>query len=153
MTRIRKITKAVQKYDSLLFARYEGGAIHIFRHCRDWRVESFGNGILVNVLYDNPWRVISLTTDWSVRSEPAEWGTDVIINRLKACDLWNQGLTVNDLKKSYDKWDQSRERELHNSVDSFLREFRTQFARATNDVNTSTLAKIDKRRLGDASYK
>lgn len=153
MTRLQRINKAIREYDRDLFAKEETGSIAIYRKCKEWRSYNLGDGTFISELIVNPWRVISLTENWSVNSKRVEWGIDVIINRLKACDLWNNGMTFEDFKELDEKYEKSRDTDRRNTIESFLYEFRSGFAKSTNDINTSSLSKFDKRRIQDASYK
>lgn len=135
--RVREVTRAVSGYDKDLFAKREGnGAIHIYRK--------------TNRPADPTWFVFALTDTWTVHGKPREWGIEVVVNRLKAHDLWKDETIVDRINAETAKLEQSAERERQNTVESFLKEFRRSFARATDGINTSGLAKIDKRALKGA---
>lgn len=70
-----------------------------------------------------------------------EWGVDVIINRIKAHDLWRDDTIVDTLNRENEKVKAGEKRDFKNSVESFLLDFRKQFARATDEINTGTLNK------------
>lgn len=70
------------------------------------------------------------------------WGLDVVVNRIKAHDLWRDGAIVEDWIKNHEKHLEGQQRDFRNSVESFLYDFAPQFQKATNDINTSTLNKI-----------
>ena len=79
-----------------------------------------------------------------------EWGLEVIRNRLVAHDLWNNDNIANQVIRDAEKRSESKERALKNTIESFLLDFRRQFGKTFNDVNTSSLAKIDRRALKGA---
>jgi hypothetical protein len=137
--REHRLTKELKKHKSdLICKRGDDGKLHVYQE----------RG-LEDVL------VCSLTDDWQTTGEPVEWGLLPILNRLKAHDLASDGGHEfwSWFRDQNRKVDESKERALKNSVESFLMDFRPQFAKATNDVNTANLAKLDKRRIKDGSFK
>lgn len=137
--RAYKITKELKKHKSDLFCKLgDDQKLHIYQ-------ERFPEDIYV----------CSLTDNWNKNGEPCDWGILPIINKLKAHDMASDGGVEfwNMIVKDYEKNAESKRRDFDNSVESFLYEFRPQFARATNDVNTACLAKLDKRRIRDGSIK
>jgi len=152
--RARRVTDAVRKYDDKLFAKdeYVDGheIISVFRKCREWRKEPFLHGEEIIVCVDVPYRVMSLTDTWGIKGKPVDWGDLPIRAKLQAMDLWQSGITVEDLKQDYDKADASKSRAQRNDIESFLYEYRSAFAKSTNDVNTGSMdKKNDKRFKGD----
>lgn len=131
-SRAKEVNRVVSLYDRELFAKRENnGAIHIYRKT--------GRSA-------DPYHfVTALTNNWTVRGTPRDWGLEVIQNRLAAHDLWKNETIVDRVNAEAEQNALSRERAMNNSVESFLYDFRRQFARATDGVNTSSLAKIDRR--------
>lgn len=132
--RVREVNRVVRGYDKYLYAQRESnGAIHIYR--RNSHQPS------------SPHFIMAITTNWVAGSPPRDWGLEVIRARLIAMDLWKEETVVDRIEAARGKRDESEKRDLHNTVESFLYDFRKQFARATNDINTGTLdRKIDARR-------
>ncbi len=152
MTRARRITEELFQYDPMLFARKEDGMIKIFR--RSKRIEwSEVDGNSVGFVKEDPHFVCALTHNWSVTGKPVDWGLEPISKKIKENDLWKRDRLADELIASYEKQAESRDRHTKNETEAFLSEFRPQFARAFNDVNTSTLAKTDKRRIYDGHHK
>jgi hypothetical protein len=134
-----ELTRELRKHKRDLFcARGDDGKLHIYQD-----------------RYPDKVIVCSLTHNWQTTGDPVEWGVLPILNRLKAHDLASDGGMEfwQELMKNYEKLDEAKDRDLRNSIESFLLDFRPQFARATNDINTSGLAKLDKRRISDGSIK
>lgn len=127
--RVRYLSRELKVHDSLLFAQEtKPGRIDIYR------ASSFGG--------HPPHYVFSLTDSWTTDGKPVEWGVDVIINRIKAHDLWRDETIVDTIIADLEKAEEGRKRDFQNSVESFLLDFRRQFAKATDSVNTGTLNKI-----------
>jgi hypothetical protein len=152
MTREQIITREVKRHDPSLYCKRMGPILCILR--KDWSWEEYEiDGTVVSFLKPQPYHVMALTDTWSVHGKPVEWGVLPILERLKHIDLWNQGVTANDLQAQHEKVKASKLNDFRNTTEAVLSEMRPQFAKATNDINTSLLAKIDKRRIKDGSRK
>lgn len=86
-----------------------------------------------------PHFLFSLTDNWQLKGTPVPWGTEVVLNRIKAHDLWRDDTFVERWIKDEEARKESKERARRNSIESFLYDFRSQFHRATSDINTSNL--------------
>lgn len=147
--RARRITSAIKPIDAKLYAHHDGKCIRIFRESYEYRREALNSYIGFWNVVRNDHLVMSLTDNWGVNGKPVDWGILPICARLKALDLWNNDNLINKIFIDEEKDKISREKNFRNNVESFLGDFRSQFAKATNDINTSSLSKIDKRRIGD----
>lgn len=133
MERIKSLNRILKSYDRELYAQCTKlPRIDVYRRNRD--------GLSA------PHFVFALTDNWSVSGRPVEWGLEVVIQRLKAIDLWNNGETFEDLEKQYEKKAEQGQKNLKNDIESFLGEFRHQFARATDGINTGTMDKKTSRK-------
>jgi len=83
--------------------------------------------------------VMALTDTWGVRGNPVPLGAEVVLNRLKAIDLSRNENIFKDLEIQDEKREESKQRDLSNSIESFLYDYRDQFKKTFNDVNTSNL--------------
>lgn len=128
MGRVQDITRELKKHDSCLYAQEtRPGRIDVYRKSQH------GD--------HPPHLVMALTDDWGVKGVPVPWGTDVILERIRAHDLWRDDSFVERWIASHEKSEEGRDRDRRNNIESFLYDFRSQFQRATNDVNTSLLKK------------
>lgn len=153
MIRAKRLTRALQAYDSALFCGQENGVLNVYRRTKTYEKYDLDGSVL---LASKPFRhhVMALTHNWNVSGVPVDWGIEPILCRVKAMDLWNNDLhSAATLIKGYEKAKEIEEKDFRNNVESFLYDFRSQFAKATNDVNTSTLSKMDKRRIKDGYCK
>lgn len=133
--RVREINRLIKRYDGALFCKRVGreGMIAVYRgELRDPVSHQL---------------VFALSDDWSMKGTPREWGLEVILSRLQAIDIWKgSGETVFDrLDKQFRLADASKERDVRNNIESFLYDFRRQFARATDSINTGSMDKTDSR--------
>lgn len=143
--RLNQINKTVRTHDRKLFAKRVGSRVDIMRE--SYRFMPYDlDGIRLLVSVPSPHQIFSLTDNWTVSGKPVEWGLEPISHRLKAMDLWNREDFMEELLKEYEKDQESEKRSFRNNIESFLRDFRREFSGTFNDVNTSTLEKVDSRR-------
>lgn len=129
MRRVDEISRAVRNYDPCLYAQNtHGNRIDIYRRNRE------------NI--SPPHFIFSLTDDWQPTGKPVEWGIDPVLNRIRAHDLWRDDTFVERLLAAQEEKAAERSRDFGNSVESFLYDFRKDFAKATDGINTSTLGKV-----------
>lgn len=153
MTRERRLTKAVKEYDRQLFCKKsDNGTYYIYRKTTrvDLEVMPFGPMLIYRPHVQH---IMALTDNWQAAGKSVEWGVEPIKARLKAMDMMNNPKYVDELLGRNEKVEESKQRDYKNNVESFLRDFRREFAKSTNDINTSTLSKFDKRRMKDGFSK
>lgn len=143
--RARRITDAIQTHDYELYAKDDGKAIRIYRKQKELRKESLTSEISVWNVVRNDHLVMSLTDNWGVHGNRVDWGVEPIMARLRALDLWNSDNAADQFFKNEEKHEASKSRAFRNNVESFLGDFKSQFAKSTNDINTSNMSKINKR--------
>lgn len=153
MSRVSILNNHLRDYDDKLYCRVGStGAIDVMRRAYKFDIFTWNGGTYRHLRPISNF-IFSLTDDWKPTGRAVDWGIDPLINRLKAMDLWNNPRFAEDLIQSYEKKEKAKDRDFKNSVESFFYDFRRQFARTFDDVNTSTLAKIDRRRLHDGCSK
>lgn len=125
---MKTMNRALKAHDSSLFCQESKlGRLDVYRQAKGFTPPHF---------------IMSLTDTWTPQGKPVPWGIEVVINRIKAHDLWRDDGFIERWIKEQEKIEASRERAFHNSVESFLYEFRSQFHKATSEINTGTLNKI-----------
>lgn len=110
------------------------------------------DGSRVFAIVNSPLYIMSLTEDWTPHTGPVEWGLECIGRKLNDIDSYNPYSTINQMDNINGKIDEEKKRSFANETEFFLKEFRPQFAKSFDGVNTSNLTKIDKRRLKDGNY-
>jgi hypothetical protein len=145
--RVRQINREVKKHDRDLFAkRSHTGLVQLFRKSKRWVTETFDDMTIHN-LVDSPQYVLSLTADWSANAPAVEWGLEPIRQRLVAIDLWSNEELFEQIFENDEKVEASNKRNLKNNTEAFLYDFRSQFKKTFNDVNTSNMSKDVKRKM------
>jgi len=147
--RARRLTHFLKTHDPELYARDDGQSIKVYRRCKEFRLESLGYETPVLNLVRNDHLVMSLTDTWGVKGKRVDWGIEPVMARIKALDLWNSNNLADQFFKEEEEHEKQKAKDFSNNVESFLYDFRSQFKKATSDINTSNLNKFDKRKLGD----
>lgn len=127
-TELRRLNFHIKRLDKSLVALPNGNHVAIYEN---------RNGAMH--------LVFALTHNWQVTGYPVPWGIEVIQARIRAIDVWNNDDSFNKMLVHNERIDQSNEKDNLNNIESFLYDFRRQFAKATNDINTGTLEKKDRR--------
>lgn len=151
--RVSRITRELRNFDRRLFAhRRADGMIQIIRQAD--RLEAS------NYLQDDPELtplhpqfIIALTDNWNTTGKPVEWGIEPIMNQLKSMDSWRNTRILDQLREKREREARDKERTQRNELRAQALDMRRDFARATNGINTSTLAKVDNRRKADGYRK
>lgn len=149
----RRITRHISRYyDRELVAKVDGDKICIFRKNKRWIGYNY-NG--VEFYYPHPVLdyIMALTDNWSLSGTSRIWGLDFITNRLKQIDGWANPNFIEDIEKANERVDELKRRRLKSEAECFAKEIRPAFAKAFDGVNTSTLEKIDRRRIDERKIK
>lgn len=152
-SRTRTLNKHLRAYDRDLYAeRFESGVIHIFRKVTTW-VHFELNGTKFGYAKTTPLFIIALTDNWLLTGNPVQWGIEPLMSKIRDMDNWREDSTYTNIVKEREQLQRNQERSARNNVRALAADMRRDFARATNDINTSTLKKIEKRRLKDGYCK
>lgn len=151
--RAMQVNRAVKRHDPELYALNKDGVIHVFRYSRRFESHRLDDESYITWSREAPHYILSLTHNWKMAGRPVDWGILPLQAKLKAMDLWNRDI-AGDLEKDYIKDQEGSERDLRNNIEAFLYDYRREFAKATDGINTGNLdKKFDKRRFKDGSRK
>ncbi len=129
MINIKTLNRSLKTYDSCLYAQETRPG-----RCDVYRKSKFG--------CNPPNFVFSLTDTWQPTGRPVEYGLEVVMDRLRALDLWRDDKFVENYLSRLVKEKDEKDRDRKNNIESFLYDFRSQFQKATNDINTGNLKKL-----------
>lgn len=148
--RIRVLNKGLRAHDSMLYARREdNGMVNVYRKGIRWDALEF-QGNTLQYVREQPVFVLALTHNWSLTGQPVEWGIEPVISKIKESDFQRTGvLACDELAKEREKAKELRDRANRNDIAARAYDLRGEFAKATNDINTSSMEKADKRRKYD----
>ena len=147
----RRLNIELKFFDRELFAQRNEHTVQVFRRGTAWESFDFMGGRL-HYSRPSPHYVFSLTHNWQANGRPVDWGIEPILGRLREIDNHNRDV-LSDLWEENEKRELLRKREAHNERKAAAYDMRRDFARAVNDVNTSTLAKTDLRRKKENQIK
>lgn len=148
-----RIEQVLKQHDPKLFLNRNGfGELQVMRE--SFRMNSYDvDGVSLICVERQPYYIMSLTKDWTSKTDPVEWGLDPIIRRLQEIDGWNPLSLANTMEARNLKVDEAKERHMTNETEAFVKDWRSSFAKATKDISTNTLdKKLDSRRKGDRKY-
>lgn len=140
-SKVKSLTRALKDHDRELFARRDhNGIIVVYRWVMgSHQVPWIGDGTLT-VLEKQPEYIFALTDTWGPRGRGIDAGIEVVLARLKYGDTHNRDV-LEDLEKQEARDKESSDRKLRSDADAYAREHRREFAKITNDINTSNLSK------------
>lgn len=145
--RTSRITQELKLHDSDLFCKEVNGCLQIWRKISRWISADIYSGDSFPAQF-----IFSLTHDWSLSGTPVEWGMEPIMKRVKEMDSWSKQDLLDSMRKKRDRIKDQKEQSIRNDFRARAADLRKDFARATNDINTSTLEKVDSRRNKDGYY-
>ena len=146
--RVRRITEVIRQHDQKLFAHASGERVLILRK-GDRLAASDYNQSTPDLARLNPQLVLALTHNWKVDGQPVEWGLDPLMRQLQSMDSWADPDMFRNMVKKRERDSADKERSGQNEFRARAADMRSEFARATNDINTASLAKLDRRREKD----
>ena len=146
--RLRRINEVVKQFDRNLFAYDSSGKVLIMRQASRLEASDF-NQSAPDLARMNPQLIFALTDSWKVDGNPVEWGLEPIVDQLKQRDSWAQADLFRNMVKKREQDESDKQRANRNELRAQAADLRRDFARATNDINTSTVEKVDRRRKKD----
>lgn len=146
---VSRVTREVKSYSRDLYAdRSPNGAVQIYRNKTRWESFEF-NGATIHVSRNQPQLILNLTHDWSARGKPVEWGLEPIASRIREIDNHRDDTIYDRMIKENARLDEIKQQSKFNEMKAAAADCRREFAKATNDINTSSLEKVDGRRKKD----
>lgn len=147
--REQRIEQTIQKHDRMLFLQKNfRGELQVMRRSTHGVHYDINGTCLIN--YEpRPHYIMSLTKDWTGKTEPVDWGLEPIMRRLQEIDGWNHDIAARVFDHN-DRVKKQKDQSLKNKTEDFVREeLRPRFAKATEDILTHSVARIDSRRKRD----
>lgn len=141
-----RLTARIQKYDPALYVyrNVEGKAL-IMRQGSRLEDSDYGMDDLDDSLR-NPQLILALTDNWRLTGKPVDWGMEPILDRLRSMDSWRDDKWITERKRNRERDEETQKQSKRNEFRAIAADLRKEFAQATNDINTSTLEKVDGRR-------
>ncbi len=143
--KVTRLTQELKKHDRTLFAKKtESEMVQVWRRAEKW---SAADLFYEQTSSSNPMQfILALTHDWSLQGKSVDWGIDPVMTKIQEMDLWSKESFLSDLRKERERAKDVREQSKRNEIRARAADMRKDFAQATNEINTSTLEKVDNRR-------
>lgn len=141
------INRIIKIHDDKLYAeRDSDGVVRVFRRGKRY-VPFFEDGnVVYQTLVDSPHFVFALTDSWKSNGKPVDWGSEVILSRLRFNDLWsNEGL-FDKLDKDSERMSESKKRDFMNSAEDFLSDQHSHIKKSWGDIRVANMDKTERRR-------
>ncbi len=101
----------------------------------------------------NPQFILALTDTWTLQGQPVEWGLEPLAWKLREMDSWRSDQEIKGMRQERERLKGIQANSKRNDLRAQAADMRKDFARATNEINTSTLEKVDSRRKKDGYCK
>lgn len=143
--KVIRLTQVLRAYDPLLFAVRIGPMVQIHRKLDGFKTT---NGYQEELLPEDvhPQFILALSDTWKANGNPADWGIEPVMEMIRGMDSWNDEDSYYTMVKRRESESVDKKRSFRNEIRARAHDMRRDFARATNDINTSSLAKTDLRR-------
>lgn len=146
---VSRVTQEIKSYSKDLYAeRSPNGSVQIYRKKTRWETFEF-EGKTLHVSRLEPQLILNLTDDWTKRGRPVEWGLEPLASKIREMDTHRDDTMYDRMLKENQRVDEMNARYTYNEFKAAAADCRKEFAKATNDINTSTLEKVDPRRIKD----
>ena len=141
------VSRVVGGHDRDLYAeRGSDGIIRVFRKGKRFIPFSVTEGAAYYTIIDSPHFVFALTHNWQSNGAPRNWGSEIVLKRLKSHDLWiNEGLFAK-LDKDSEKKAESKKKDFMNSAESFMSDQYSHIKKSWGDIRVCNMDKTERRR-------
>lgn len=145
--KLRQISRLLKRYDSDLYPKqFADGALGIMRKKRLWDFYRLNDGTVLWHGFEADQLVLPITDNWTESGKPVDWGIEPILGQIQKLDAWRDDGDYDRFVKDRERRKENKERERRNEFRALAYDCRREFAQATNEINTSTLDKTEKRR-------
>jgi hypothetical protein len=148
---IKRLTEELKKHDPNLYAlKTNSGMRQVWRKAEKW--DAAYSGTEEEAPSSSPTQfILALTEDWTLKGKAVEWGIEPVMHKILEMDSWRDDSILFNLRRERERQKELRDRERKNEMKARAYDMRRDFAKATNEINTSTLEKVDHRRNYDGN--
>lgn len=143
--RVKRLTQELSKHDRTLYAmRTNIGMVQIWREAEHWHAAELLDG---ETPHSRPTQFITALTDtWRLDGTPVDHGIEPVMRRIRSMDSWNKTGVLDEMRKNRERAKEDKARQTKNENIARAHDLRKDFAKAVNDINTSSLDMTDARR-------
>lgn len=147
-SRSKYIARVVKSYDPSLTAfRMSSGAVGVYKTSKKFDAFYEDEETKYMILKDVLNFVFALTENWSMHGLPVDWGTDIVLERLKKIDSWNNKRLMDDFEEKERLAKESKQKDMNNQNEAWLYENREKFKKDFSYIRTCNMDKTEKRRI------
>lgn len=142
--RVTRLNQELRKHDRNLFVVNSNGMIQVWRKADRWQANELSYD---ESGHSQPMQFIAALTDnWQATGSPVDLGIEPVLYKIQNMDSWNKGSQLEAMRKRREKEKEDQKRQKVNETRAIAADLRKDFAKATNDINTSSLDMTDVRR-------
>lgn len=148
-----RIEQTLKEHDPELFLNknYKGELQVMRKSFRMMPYDVNGNTLFVKTPAHH--YIMSLTEDWTSKTNPVEWGLEPIARRLREIDDWGAESAFQRMMKQNEKLDEQKRKSFSRLTEDVALEWRKDFKKHTSDILTHSMdQKKDPRYKGDRKY-
>lgn len=143
--KVHNINRRLKRFDRSLFTYTNiEGKVLVMRKADRLEASDYHQEEM-NLDEIRPQIIFALTHDWTVYGRSVDWGIEPILEKLRSMDSWASTAWISEMRKENERIKEDKKRMERNEFRATASDMRKEFAKATNDINTSTLEKIDRR--------
>jgi|GEM_PF-4123806 len=136
--RLERINAEVKKHDVRLFAvRSPAGVIEIHRKVDTRSASDLWSGSPSSHVLSQ--FILALTPDWKQGGESVDWGLEPLMTEIRGRDSWRGNDLFQQMIEVRERIEQDRKRQERNEIRARAADVRKDFARATNNISTTSL--------------
>ena len=147
-SKLRQVSRLLKRYDSdLIPKRFGDGTLGIFRKRKAYDFYRFHEEKKV-FWFIREWEdlVLPVTDNWTESGTPVDQGIEPIFWKIQQLDSWRNDGDYEQFCLNRDRRRANKDRAFKNEMRARAAYCRREFAKSVNDINTSSLTKIDNRR-------
>lgn len=152
---VKFINRCVKEHDKRLKVRRDSdGVVRIYVKKKAQVLGYQGNGFTLYNILDTHKYLMGLTHDWSKYGESIQYGSEVVLKRLKEIDLECNPNLLQKMNENNEKVKKSVRKDFVNQTEAFLSDYHGLFKKDWAYTRYANMdMKKDKRRLKDKSIK
>lgn len=129
MDRASRLTEVVRHYDRSLYVVKSGEMLQLWR--REYPVDKLG---IPTSSRPEEHFILALTSDWTLKGTPVDWGIEPLMNRIKDMDAWRDDTYYEKMMDDREQEDKLKKRRFKNNMRALAYDSRRDIAKASDDI-------------------
>ena len=128
MDRASRLTEIVKRYDKSLYVIRTNEMLQLWR--RELPIEI---GVPTSARPKEHF-IFALTSDWTLKGTPVDWGIEPLLSKLKDSDAWRDDSYYSKMMRERYFQDDNKKRREHNNWKALADDCRRDIARASDEI-------------------